>query len=144
VAGTTRQIVERYMRAIPGDQATLLELRHPEFVEEWPQSGERIRGAGNMAEIDAHYPGGRPTGEATGVIGGEDRWAMTPSLTMVRLIGEEDTFTAMARAEYPDGSTWHVISVLEVRDGMVARATTYFAPALPAPAWRAQWVEPIS
>ena len=41
---STREVVERYMRAMPGDLATLAELRHPDFVQEFPQSGEVIRG----------------------------------------------------------------------------------------------------
>ena len=39
-----RDVVERYMRAIPGDFDTLARLRHPDFVGEYPQSGEVIRG----------------------------------------------------------------------------------------------------
>jgi hypothetical protein len=141
MAATNRQIVERYMRAITTDQAMVRELRHRDFVEEWPQSGERVRGADRMDEINAQYPGGMPKGDLTGVVGSEDRWVMSPSLTLVRLVGEGDTFTAQARAEYADGSKWYVVSVIEVRNAKIARATTYFAPVLPAPEWRANLVE---
>ena len=33
---SSREIVERYMRAMPGDLETLAVLRHPEFVQEFP------------------------------------------------------------------------------------------------------------
>ena len=32
---------------------------------------------------------------------------------------------------------------LELRDAKIYRATTLFAPQIEAPAWRAEWVEPI-
>ena len=56
--GGNRAIVERYAAALPGDFAALSMLRHPDFVEEWPQSGERIRGHANYQAIHEHYPGG--------------------------------------------------------------------------------------
>ena len=55
-----RAIVERYARALPGDFETLASLRHANFVEEWPQSGERIRGHANYQLIHKNYPGGLP------------------------------------------------------------------------------------
>ena len=33
------------------------------------------------------------------------------------------------------------MSILEIRDGKVARETDYFSQPFPAPQWRAQWVE---
>lgn len=140
---STREIVERYAAALPNDQATLRALRHPDFVEEWPQSGERIRGADNMAQIDAHYPGGLPKGSYDRIVGSEDRWVVTPVFTMLRITGSGNVFTALARATYPDGTIWHIAMFLEVRDDKIARVTTLFAPALDAPAWRAEWVEKI-
>jgi hypothetical protein len=44
---------------------------------------------------------------------------------------------------YPDGSEWHIVAVLELRDGKILRQTDYFGPAYPAPEWRRQWVELI-
>ena len=55
-----RAVVERYAAALPSDFATLASLRHPDFVEEWPQSGERIRGHANYQKIHENYPGGLP------------------------------------------------------------------------------------
>jgi hypothetical protein len=88
---TSRDIVERYMSAMPGDQARLRALRHAEFIEEWPQTGERVRGAERMALIDAHYPGEMPGGAVERVVGSEDRWVVTPSFTLVRVAGAGDT-----------------------------------------------------
>jgi hypothetical protein len=41
---SNREVIDRYMRAIPGDFDTLSILRHRDFVQEYPQSGEVIRG----------------------------------------------------------------------------------------------------
>jgi hypothetical protein len=50
-----REVVERYMRAIPGDFDTVAALRHPDFVLEFPQSGEVIRGHGNWHAAHERY-----------------------------------------------------------------------------------------
>jgi hypothetical protein len=42
---------------------------------------------------------------------------------------------------YADGSRYLGVSVIELRDGKIARETDYFAQPFPAPQWRAQWVE---
>jgi hypothetical protein len=141
---SNREVVDRYCAAILGDQETLRALRHAEFIEEWPQSGERVRGADHMALINAHYPGGLPTGAFERVVGSEDRWVMSPSFTLLRITGSGDVYTALGRATYADGSLWYVTMFLELREGKIARVTTLFAPQLEAPAWRAQWVERIS
>jgi hypothetical protein len=140
---SNREIVERYLAAVPGDQETLRALRHEQYIEDWPQSGERIIGAERMAQIHADYPGGLPTGGVERVVGSEDRWVMTPTYTLLRVSGTGDVYTALLRARYADGSDWWIASFLEVRDAKIFRVTTLFAPKMDAPAWRAQWVEPI-
>jgi hypothetical protein len=140
---SNREIVERYLAAVPDDQETLRALRHEQYIEDWPQSGERIIGAERMARIHADYPGGLPTGGVERVVGSEDRWVMTPTYTLLRVSGTGDVYTALLRARYADGSDWWIASFLEVRDAKIFRVTTLFAPKMDAPAWRAQWVEPI-
>ena len=56
-------------------------------------------------------------------------------------LGTGDQYTGVTRIRYPDGSTWHVVAVLEFRGDRIARNTEYFAPVFEAPAWRAAWVE---
>jgi hypothetical protein len=48
------------------------------------------------------------------------------------------------KGDYPDGSTWHVVGMFQVRDGKVHEETWYFGPTLEAPARRAAWMEPIA
>jgi hypothetical protein len=138
---TNREIVERYATAIRDAGESLDRLRHPDFVEEWPQSGELVRGAANMRAIDDHYPS-RPTeGDVMRVVGSEDRWVVTPTYTPLRIEGTGDVYTLVSRAIYPPDGVWYVTSVIELRDQLVWRVTTFFAEAFEAPAWRAQWVE---
>ena len=138
---TNHEIIERYANAITRSLDELDHLRHPDFVEDWPQSGERIRGASNMRALDEHFPG-RPTeGGVLRVVGSEDRWVVTPSYTTLRIEGTGDVYTVVSRAIYPPDSVWYVTSIVELRDHLVWRATTFFAESFEAPAWRAQWVE---
>ena len=135
----SRLVVEHYVAALPTDLDTLTSLQHPDFMEDWPQSGERIRGSENFRAIQEHYPD--TTSDTRRLVGTEDRWALGPTFTPLRIVGAGDTFTALAKARYPDGSEYHVISILEVRDERIAKVTTFFAAEFEAPDWRAGWVE---
>jgi hypothetical protein len=141
---SSRQIVERYMRAFPTEFDALAALRHPDYVEDWPQSGERVRGHENYVRIHERYPGGLPEAETRRIVGSEDRWVASPSFTLVRIVGAGDHFTVEGTLRYPTGESTHLVAILEVRDGKVARATHYFADPFEAPGWRAKWVEPIA
>jgi SnoaL-like domain len=138
---TNRSIVERYMSAWPGDFDTLSELRHEDFMEEYPQSGERIRGDEASRKIHESYPGGLPKVEAKRVIGSEDRLVFSPSAIPMRVAGLGDVYTVEGVNQYPDGQTYYTVAIIELRDGKVLRQRTYFAPPFDAPDWRAQWVE---
>ena len=137
-------VVSRYMAAhVAHDYDTVASIRHRDWVEEWPQTGERVRGHANDAAIMANWPGGLPEANEVRVVGSEDRWVLTPAWTIQRVVGSGDTFFADGTATYPDGSLWFVAALLELLDGKIRNETWYFAPPLEAPAWRAQWVERI-
>ena len=40
-----------------------------------------------------------------------------PTFTVLRIEGTGSVFTGVQRAQYPDGSEWHVILIGEMRDG---------------------------
>jgi hypothetical protein len=140
---SNREIVERYMKAFPRDFDMLAELRHPDFVEDWPQSGERIRGHEGYVKVHEAYPGGLPEAETHRIMGSEDRWVASPSFTLVRILGEGEAYTIEGKLAYPDGSFTHLVVLLELRGGKVLRATHYFADPFEPPAWRASLVERI-
>ena len=138
-----RAAFEGYLAALnERDLVALDALLHPDFEDVYPQSGERTRGPANLKAIIENYPeGGWTDLGLERVEGAEDRWVTTPTFTVVRIEGTGNVFTGVQRAEYPDGSEWHVILIGEMRDGQAWRMQTYFAPRFEPPAWRAQWVE---
>jgi len=139
-----RDIVERLGRAIEAqDFDAIAALVADDYVEEYPQSGERIRGRANQQAILRNYPGGVGTvdPDSSRLVGSEDRWVVTPALTVQRIEGSGDTYFYVASALYPNGETWQMIALVELRDGRVAKATTWYAAPFEAPAWRAPFVE---
>jgi hypothetical protein len=135
VSTSARDFFFRFAAAmLEQDFATLEQMIHPDFVSELPQSGERSRGfAGFRAQLE-RYPGGSPTAELPDarMFGDEDRWAITPSYTVVPLAGRTE-FTVLMRTRYPDGSWWRVILLVELRDERLFRIENYFAPELEPP-----------
>jgi hypothetical protein len=139
-----RDFVRRYFDAVAvSDFDALARMRHPDWVEDWPQSGERIRGHDNYRNIHERYPGGMPTIAPTRLVGSDDRWVVTPGLTVQKIIGSGDVWIVEAVNTYANGERAHVAQHLELKDGRVLHATTYFAAPFDPPDWRDQWVEQI-
>ena len=115
---------------------------HDDFVQEWPQSGERTRGLANVQAVLAHYPG-LPDIDVTKVHGSEDHWLLSPSSTLLRVIGTGDQYTTEQLLHYPNGERWHAVGIFEFRDGKIAKQTSYFAAPFPPAEWRSPWVESI-
>lgn len=113
-----------------GDLAELATAQHAlasdTFVEEWPQSRERIRGRENAKAINDNYP------EMTG---------KTPRMTLRRLSGEGSHWTIEGTIDYGDGIPISYVGLAELRDGKLDRITEYFASPFDAPEWRSRWVE---
>lgn len=134
-----REVMNQFVQAMNAMDFALLErLMHPDYVGDYPQSRERFRGfAAFRAQLE-QYPGGAPAGssdvEAT-VLADEERWVVTPGYTVLPLAGP-DRYTAVLRTRYPDGTVWHVITIVELLDGLIHRSTTYFAPEYDPPEWR--------
>jgi hypothetical protein len=141
---TNEEVVRAYARAsVEADLEALARLRHPEWVVDWPQTGERVRGSQAFSSVAQMYPGGTPKSTVRRIVGSEDRWTITPANTVVRLGGEGEAWWGEWVMTYPDGTDWLCVDLLELRDGKVYRETVYWAPPLPAPEWRAQFVERI-
>jgi hypothetical protein len=102
------------------------ELAADDFIQDWPQSGERIRGRGNAKAINDNYP------EMTG---------STPTFKLRRISGEGAHWTVEGTIDYGDGTPVSYVGVAEMREGKLAHITEYFANPFEAPAWRSRWVE---
>jgi len=96
-----------------------------DFVLEWPQSGERIRGRDNFAAMNEQYP-------ANG------RWTFTVN----RLVGTDDE--AVSDVTVGDGvQIARVISFFEVRDRQIAKMVEYWPEKFVARDNRKHLVESI-
>jgi ketosteroid isomerase-like protein len=121
-AEENRQAVERLWQLTEKqDWDAAGELLHDEFVQEWPQSGERIRGRENSMAINKNYPG-------------------FPAATVRRTLSGDDIVTSEVILDY-GGKVYQGVSIFEFRDGKIVSETDYFAEPFEAPAWRSQWVE---
>jgi len=138
---SNQEVVEQYGAAIAGfDIVTLDRLRHPEWMAYWPQSGEKVTSNQAFEQIIRNYPGGEPKTEIARIVGAEDRWVVTPGNTVLRVAGSGDFWWAEWRITYPNGDVYLAITLVELRDGLVYRETSYWAAPFEAPAWRAPWV----
>jgi hypothetical protein len=139
---SNRQTFEAWVEAIQAqDFEALRHLAHPEFEDFYPQSGEATVGVDNLIAIMSGYPGGVEALGRDRLVGGEDRYLRTPIFTVVRIEGEGDTITGISRARYPDGSRWMILAFGEIRDGLVYRTESYFAPYFDPAEWRSALVE---
>jgi limonene-1,2-epoxide hydrolase len=139
-----RAVVERFAKAIQDkDFDAQAALIADDYVEEMPQSGERVRGRANRDAVVRGYPGGVGTVDADSsrLVGAEDRWVLTPTFAPLRIEGSGDVYTYVGTVRYPNGQTWQMIAIIELRAGKIARMTAWFAAPFEAPAWRAPFVE---
>ncbi len=121
-------LIERYREVVErGDMEELMrfqdEVISDDYVQEWPQSGERIRGRDNFVAVNARYP-------AAG------RWRFD----LLRLVADEGG--AASEVAVTDGAVVaRAVSFFEVRDGLIQRMTEYWPDPFEAADWRAPWVE---
>jgi hypothetical protein len=142
-ARSSRDVVLEYIDAMnASDWDRLRRVLHPDYVEDYPQSAERVRGAENAIAIRRHYPAEASQSIDRRLVGGAEQWVLAPNFTAIRVTGDGDVLTAIVRARYPDGF-WYVITVAEVEGEQIRRVTAYFAPHLDAPEWRKELVEPL-
>jgi hypothetical protein len=127
---------EMFTRLLSATTATevdaLGELFHPEFVGDSPQSGERIHGFAGFRMQMQNYPGDVDVDAESAhsrLYGGEERWAITPNYTVVPLANQNE-YTALTKARYPDGTMWWIVILVTLREGLIFRTESYFAPEL--------------
>jgi hypothetical protein len=120
--GEVRRLFARMFEHMSAEEE--YELRHPDYVMEMPQSGERIRGRENMRAMQEQYPN-------------------PPTIEFRRVVGSGDVWAVEAQSDY-DGRIYHVVVIVEFRDGKILRETRYYTDPFDPPDWRAPWVEPMT
>jgi limonene-1,2-epoxide hydrolase len=115
-------VIDRYWAMLEKqDWDAAPEVYADDALEEWPQSGERIRGRDNIMAINRNYPG-------------------FPTLTPRRTIAGGDIVVSEVVLDY-GGEIYNGVSVFEVANDRIVKQTDYFAAPFDAPAWRSEWVE---
>jgi ketosteroid isomerase-like protein len=117
-------LIRHWAASDASDFETEHEIYREDVVLEYPQSRERIRGRRNIQSSRAAQPNRK-------------------RFTVRRIIGAGALWVTEYVLSY-DGEPSYTVSIMEFRDGKVARETQYFGdPFEPGPS-RAQWVERMS
>jgi hypothetical protein len=128
--GDNSALIERFRKAAEtGDFAQLapllMELSSDDFVEEWPQSGERIPKR-NFERLGESYAGQTGT---------------SPTFKLGNIRDGGDHVVVDGLIDYGNGETAHYVGISDVKDGKISKMTEYFAAPFPAPEWRKPYVE---
>ncbi|HJR78494.1 MAG TPA: nuclear transport factor 2 family protein [Anaerolineales bacterium] len=120
----SRRIVEGFWAAMQtNDFKAAGEFLHDQYVLEWPQSGERIRGRANFVSINENYPA-------------HGRW----EFRVQRIIAEGNQ--VVSDVGVTDGTiTGRAITFSTVRDGKIVHQTEFWPDPFEPAAWRAKWVD---
>jgi hypothetical protein len=98
-------------------------IYHEDAVLEYPQSGERTRGRSNIQSQRSSQPSNK-------------------RFSIRRIIGSGELWVTEFILTY-DSKPSYTVSIMEFKGDKVARETQYFADPFVAPAFRAQWIEPM-
>lgn len=141
----SEELVRRYAKAMAeNDFETLGSLRHPDWHEDWPQSGERVPSHAVYRQIHENFPGGMPHVDVQQVQSAEDKWVVTPSMTIQRIRGSGDVWIIEGTNTYGGGELYYFVHLTRLSDGRILHGTAYFAEPFAVPAWRAALTVPIT
>lgn len=105
---------------------SVAEVLADDYVLEWPQSNERIRGKDNFAAMNEEYPA-------------HGRW----QFTINKIMGNDDE--AVSDVSVTDGvQSARAISFFTIADGKIVRMIEFWPDNYEAPASRKHLVEPIA
>ena len=90
-------------------------------VRQWPQSGELIRGATRIGEVESHFVGLK--------------------LGVGRRISCGETLVVEWTTDYGDGRLYRNVSIAELRNGEAVRVTDYWGEPFAPPDWRGELAE---
>ena len=120
----SKQVVEQFWAAMQtNDFRRVGQLLHDDYLLEWPQSAERIRGRANFIGVNENYPA-------------HGRWEFTVN----QVVAEGDR--VVSDVIVTDGVVkGRVITFSTVREGRILHQTEFWPDPYEAPEWRAQWIE---
>lgn len=119
-----KQLLENFWATMAtNDFYAASQLLHDDYILEWPQSGERIRGQENFAAINTFYPS-------------EGKW----EFTINHILAEGELVTtdvSVTNGKLKD----RVITFSTIRDEKIWKQVEFWPEIFVAPEWRKQWVE---
>jgi hypothetical protein len=131
--GDNSEVIARFREAVEGGDlgsmaAAMDDFTSEDFVQEWPQSGERLRreASKRLAEQYSEQTGTSPKMQLSGIKSAGD-------LAVVEGV-----------IDYGNGVPVRYVGIAEFQDGKVRRMTEYFADPFEAPEWRAPFVEQMA
>jgi len=121
------EVVRRFWSLMAGNDFTAVgAVLADDFVLDWPQSNERLRGRERFARMNAAYPA-------------HGAW----TFAIDRVVGDDRE--AVSDVRVSDGVQHaRAVSFFTVADGRIVRMVEYWPDPYPAPANRAHLVEPIA
>jgi ketosteroid isomerase-like protein len=125
MAAPAAEVVREFWRLMAtNDFASVAAVLAEDFVLEWPQSGERIRGAERFAQMNAEYPA-------------HGRWTFA-----IHCIVDGGASEAVSDVGISDGVQHaRAISFFTVASGRIVRLVEFWPEPYAAPAHRAHLVE---
>ncbi len=119
-----KQLLEQFWQTMESnDFYAVAQLLHDDFILEWVQSGERIRGRENFAKLNTAYPT-------------QGTWHFT--INSIVADGDE----VVTDVSVTDGTlNDRVITFSTIRDGKIWKQVEFWPEPFSAPEWRAEWVE---
>ena len=119
-----KQVIEAFWATMQtNDFKAAGEFLHDEYLLEWPQSGERIRGRANFIAVNENYPA-------------HGRW----EFIVHRILAEGQE--VVSDVEVTDGVIrGRAITFSTIRDGKIMHQIEFWPDPFEPPEWRAEWVE---
>jgi hypothetical protein len=119
-AAKIQAMLEQHFEFAGSDPDRAHAMYDDDAVLEFPQSGERFEGVENFREWRSNYPG-------------------NTAFEFREVRGADDFWVAEISVRYDGGPPNPSVSILELRDGRIARESIYITEGWDAPEWRAQW-----
>lgn len=120
----SKELIKQFWQTMQSNNFyAVAQLLHDDFILEWVQSGERIRGRENFAKLNTAYP-------TQGI------WHFT--INSIVADGDE----VVTDVSVTDGTLRdRVITFSTIRDGKIWKQIEFWPEPFTAPEWRKQWVE---
>ena len=131
--GDNSAAIARYRAAVESGElaevaGVLDDLATDDFVQDWPQSGERIRKEGSR-KINEQYT---------------DKTGDAPKMQIRAIRDSGDLVVIEGTIDYGNGVPVSYVGIAEFEGGKVHHITEYFADPFEPPAWRAPFVEQMA